>query len=276
VKWRKQRSTCPSTTTEQDDPEARVQLAAVEARAYKTYRARQSACSRLGKRARAWNWALVAFATSTTVASIGMLTDSDMYGTNGGTLLVCLSVLALVASLATTNMDYSGRSRDMFLNYRKIQRISVEMEEFRQQKTTPVTAGAVKRLSDRYQAILDETENHTAGDHLRHFSNGLAATDATATTGYGSRLRRDGPPLPHAGTSSRPACSVGGEPPSMTTTRRPQPETTWALDATVRFGSQEGLGHPPTTQLIAGLQGVWRASVSARKQHFEAGLAGGV
>lgn len=190
VKWWKHRSACPNETTEQDDPKARVQLAAVEARAYKTYRARESACGRLGKRARAWNWALVAFATSTTVASIGMLTDYDMYGANGGTLLVCLSVLALVASLATTNRDYSGRSRDMFLNYRKIQRISVEMEEFRQQSTIPVTAEAVKKLSDRYQAILDETENHTTGDHLRHFSKDLAETDTHYSNDRGLLRRR--------------------------------------------------------------------------------------
>jgi len=71
-------------------------------------------------------------------------------------------------------MDYAGRSRDMFLNYRKIQRISVEMEELGRQIAVPVTAEAVKNLSVRYQAVLDETENHTPGDHLRHFSRSLS------------------------------------------------------------------------------------------------------
>ncbi|MCR6646645.1 MAG: SLATT domain-containing protein [Cellulomonas sp.] len=149
---------------------AREQLALECKRAYKTYCARQSACNRLGKRARAWNWALVSLATSTAVASIGMLTDRTMYGENGDTLMVCLAVLALVASLATTNMDYSGRSRNMFLNYRKIQRISVEMERLLHQSRAPVTADAVANLSDEYQSLLDEAENHTTGDHLRHFS----------------------------------------------------------------------------------------------------------
>lgn len=158
-----------------DDPAARLHLAALEARTYRTYRSRESACSRLGKRARAWNGALVALATSTTIASIGMLTDEEMYGTNGSALLVCLAVLALVASLTTTNLDYAGRSRDMFLNYRKIQRISVEMEELRRQSREPVTMQLVRRLSDRYQAVLDETENHTEGDHLRHFSRTLGS-----------------------------------------------------------------------------------------------------
>lgn len=127
---------------------------------------------RLGRRARAWNWALVAFSTATTVAAIGMLTDPLMYGRNGSTLMVCVSVLTLVVSLATTNMDYSGRSRDMFLNYRKIQRLSVEMEELRSSKL--VTFDLVRSLMDRYQAVLDESENHTSGDYYRSLSTKYA------------------------------------------------------------------------------------------------------
>lgn len=156
-----------------DDPGARLQLKVEEARAFKTYRAREAAARRLAQRARAWNWALVAFSTATTVAAIGLLTDIDMYGPGGDTLMVCLSILALVASLTTSNIDYSGRSRDMFINYRKVQRIAVEMEETRQQTGRAVTPVVVKELSDRYQTVLDETENHTAGDHLRHFSRSL-------------------------------------------------------------------------------------------------------
>ena len=151
-----------------DDQKARNQLETNEARAYTTYRAREAACVRLGRRARAWNWALVAFSTATTVAAIGMLTDPMMYGTNGSTLMVCVSVLTLVVSLATTNMDYSGRSRDMFLNYRKIQRLSVEMEELRSCQI--VTLDSVRSLMNRYQAVLDESENHTTGDYYRSLS----------------------------------------------------------------------------------------------------------
>jgi hypothetical protein len=157
----------------EDDPEARAQLKLEESRAYKTYRARESASHRLGQRARAWNWALVAFSTSTTIAAIGLLTEANMYGPHGDTLMVCLAILALVASLTTSNIDYSGRSRDMFVNYRKLQRIAVEMEELGRQNAVPVNHQSVKELSDRYQAILDETENHTPGDHLQHFSRTL-------------------------------------------------------------------------------------------------------
>lgn len=168
--WKKKTTIGKGNGTE--DKEIREQLKKIEKRAYRTYRARQSACIRLSQRARAWNWALVAFSTATTVAAIGMLTNPAMYGANGGTLMVCLSVLVLVATLTTTNMDYPGRSRDMFLNYRKIQKIAVEAEELLQ---TPrdLSLDVLADITNKYQIVLDETENHTEGDYLRHFSKSL-------------------------------------------------------------------------------------------------------
>lgn len=151
-----------------NDESVREHLKTLEERTYTTYRARESACVRLERRARAWNWALVALSTATTVAAIGTLTDPLMYGHRGSTLLVCVSVLTLVVSLATTNIDHSGRARDMFLNYRKLQRLSVEMEELH--KCAVVTYEAMKALADRYQAVLDESENHTSGDYYRNLS----------------------------------------------------------------------------------------------------------
>ncbi|MFS0883650.1 SLATT domain-containing protein [Aeromicrobium sp. 179-A 4D2 NHS] len=169
----RQPSQCHGATDAVEDPGARDYLKIEESRAFKTYRARESAARRLGQRARAWNGALVAFSTSTAVASVGLLVDPNMYGSQGDTLMVCLSVLVLVVSLTTANIDYSGRSRNMFLNYRNIQRIAVEMEELGRQTSSPVTRDAVRELVDRYQAVLDETENHTPGDHLRNFSRTL-------------------------------------------------------------------------------------------------------
>lgn len=163
-----------SPLVEVDDNDARKLLKLWETRAYKTYRSRESACVRLGQRARAWNWALIALSTATTVAAIGMLSAPLMYGPNGSALLVCVSVLTLVVSLAATNMDYSGRSRDMFLNYRKLQRLAVEMEELGRSKI--VTRSAMELLADRYQAVLDESENHTSGDYFKNFSNKYEAS----------------------------------------------------------------------------------------------------
>ncbi|WP_161965476.1 SLATT domain-containing protein [Rhodococcus sp. P1Y] len=157
----------PQQRSADSDQNTRAQLKLLETRSYKTYLARQSACVRLGRRARGWNWALVAFSTATTIAAVGMLTEPLMYGPNGSTLLVCLSVVSLVISLAATNMDYSGRSRDMFLNYRKIQRISIEVEELANRKDTIITVAMSRDFSNRYQSVLDETENHTSGDYFR-------------------------------------------------------------------------------------------------------------
>ncbi|MBX4168895.1 SLATT domain-containing protein [Rhodococcus pyridinivorans] len=173
---RRRNTTLRKPAISSEDSKLREQLKRIEDRTYKTYRARQSASTRLSQRARAWNWAVVSLSTATTVAAIGMLTKPDMYGPNSGTLMVCLSVLVLVATLSTTNMDYPGRSRDMFLNYRKIQRLSVEIEETRNNEG-PLKSEWVKEISNRYQVILDETENHTEGDYLRHFSESLKKTD---------------------------------------------------------------------------------------------------
>lgn len=134
----------------------------LERRSYKTYLARLKASERLALRNKAWNASLVALTTSATIGSVGMLSDGEMYGSGGDTLLVCVSILTLVASLVTSGLDYSGRSRDMFINYRKVQRISVLAEAAKCDPTIDVAA-----LWDDYHALMDESENHTAGDYYR-------------------------------------------------------------------------------------------------------------
>jgi len=134
----------------------------VETRSYKTYRARLKAFERLQSRQRAWNTSLLALSVATTIASIALLTDDGMYGKAGPTVLVCVSVLALVASLAVAGLDYGVRSRDMFMNYRAIQRIAVEAESLGEGDPS---AEDVQELSERYNALLDDSENHTSADH---------------------------------------------------------------------------------------------------------------
>src|SRR4051812_22041070 len=92
-------------------------LEALERRSYDTYRSRMQAYRRLRFRNATWNGSLIAFSTSITIASVGMLTDHDMYGDAGDLLLASLGVLGLVASLIVSNMDYSGRSRIAEINY---------------------------------------------------------------------------------------------------------------------------------------------------------------
>lgn len=158
-----------STPTPSGQPalgDFRGQLQILERRSYDTYRARLQASIRLGQRARAWNTSLIALAFSTTVASIGMLKDPSMYGASGDVLLVCLGVLALVVSLVTSGLDYSGRSRNMFVNYRKLQTVSARAERA---ALNPQLHNArfVERMHGRYDDLLDESENHSPADHLR-------------------------------------------------------------------------------------------------------------
>jgi hypothetical protein len=134
-------------------------------RSYKTYLARLKASERLQARQRAWNASLLALSIATTVAAIGLLSDGKMYGNAGPTVLVCVSVLALIASLVAAGLNYGVRSRDMFMNYRAVQRLSVEAETLRTKKH--VSADVVQAISERYDNLLDESENHTSADYKR-------------------------------------------------------------------------------------------------------------
>lgn len=128
-----------------------------------TYRARLKAAERLRARQRAWNTSLLALSIATVLASIALLSDGSIYGSTGPTLLVCVSVAALVVSLAVAGLNYGARSRDMFMNYRRIQRISVEAE--RLVGADVIDHEQVEELARRYEAVLDDSENHTAADH---------------------------------------------------------------------------------------------------------------
>lgn len=146
-------------------------LKKLEDRSYKSYKARMHASQRLALRDKAWNTSLLALTVATTIASIGLLTDSQMYGTAGPTLFVCLAVLSLVISLVVAGLNYGARSRDLFNNYRRLQRLSTEVEHLRAGNSTPSFA-EVKVLLDRYNDLLDESENHNAADYARGHSVG--------------------------------------------------------------------------------------------------------
>lgn len=132
-------------------------------RSYKSYKARLVASDRLQARQRAWNTCLLALSVATTVASIALLSDGKMYGNAGPTVLVCVSVGALIASLVAAGLNYGVRSRDMFMNYRALQRLSVEAESMLDRE--PVDDEEVHKLTERHNALLDDSENHTSADH---------------------------------------------------------------------------------------------------------------
>lgn len=143
-------------------------LGLLERRTFRTYQSRLRASQRLAFRDRAWNAALIALTTGVTIASVALLAYPNLYGAGGPTLLVCVSILALIASLTTSGLNYSGRSRDMFLNYRRVQRLSAEIETAAKAPER-VSTDDLSRFSEQYNALLDESENHTQADFLRAF-----------------------------------------------------------------------------------------------------------
>ncbi|MGC5661412.1 SLATT domain-containing protein [Micromonospora sp. WMMD723] len=141
-------------------------LAQLEDRAYRTYKARLEACKRLESRSRAINGLVVALSLSSLIAASGMIADRDIYGPHGDVLWLFIAILTFAGSLMSSSMGYAARSRNMFQNYRKIQRLSVRVESA---KGDPAqfTKDAFEKLSSEYDDLLDESENHTTADFLR-------------------------------------------------------------------------------------------------------------
>jgi hypothetical protein len=139
-------------------------LGALEGRSYDTYKSRIYAFERIQSRNRAWNTALIALATATTVAALGLLVDGSMYGDSGETFLAACSVLSLSASLVIAALDYPGRAVRMENAYKDIQDISSRVEGTRTSGTSS-TLAEYNALHTAYSEILRHSENHTTPDY---------------------------------------------------------------------------------------------------------------
>ncbi|MEV4480276.1 SLATT domain-containing protein [Micromonospora coxensis] len=150
-------------------------LARLERRAYETYKSRLEACKRLEARSRAVNGLVVALSLSSLIAAGGMLRDRDLYGPNGDALWLFIAILTFAGSVTSSSLGYAARSRNMFQNYRKVQRLSVRAERA---KSDPVqlTRETLEKLISEYDDLLDESENHTTADYLRARSQFAPAT----------------------------------------------------------------------------------------------------
>lgn len=146
-------------------------LQKIEDRSYKSYKGRMYASQRLALRGKAWNASLLSLTVATTIASIGLLTNDGMYGAAGPTVFACLAVLSLVISLVVAGQNYNGRSRDLFNNYRRLQRLSTEAEYLRDNNDV-VDQDKVEALLSRYNDLLDDSENHSEADYERTLDEG--------------------------------------------------------------------------------------------------------
>ncbi|MFD7652548.1 SLATT domain-containing protein [Actinosynnema sp. NPDC059797] len=150
--------------SEEHDLRSLIKL--LEKRSYKTYQARLKAHQRLSRRNNAWNASLVSLATSTTIASVGLLVNKNMYGTGGDTLMVALAILSLVASLVVSSINYGARARAMEASYKRIQQISFAAERFLDRETDEAHRRFLE-LHKEYEIAIDSSENHSDADHLR-------------------------------------------------------------------------------------------------------------
>ncbi|MEV8157268.1 SLATT domain-containing protein [Kocuria salsicia] len=142
------------------------ELGTLEARIYKTYQCRLKACERLRRRARALNALIVSTSLAGLISGIAMIRDPKIYGSNGDLLWVIISLITFSGSLISASVNYSGRSRDMFLNYRKIQALSVECEVLKKHPQRQ-SHDEIIRLKTEYDKLLDESENHSPADYLK-------------------------------------------------------------------------------------------------------------
>jgi hypothetical protein len=135
-------------------------------RSYKTYLARVEAARRLRNREYAWNAALISLTVATTVAAVALLVDAGIFGPRGEVLMVCLAVLGLAASLVVPSLNYSRRANDMFTSYRRIQQLSSEAERAQKAGMDP-DCDESREMADRYQSLLDHSENHSKADYMK-------------------------------------------------------------------------------------------------------------
>lgn len=148
-------------------------LQELEDRSFKTYKSRLEACKRLEMRSRAVNAGVVALSLSGLIAAAGMIRDRNLYGANGDVLWLFIAIFTFAGSLTASSIGYGARSRNMFQNYRRIQRLSVKVETAKLDAAQH-TEDHFLQLSSEYDELLDESENHTSADYLRarkHFAS---------------------------------------------------------------------------------------------------------
>lgn len=168
----------------------------------RTYLSRLQLAKRLQLRGALWGAALVSSSVVSAVVSVALLVDDSIYGRKGAFVWSAAGIIILAASLVVSNADYAQRARLAFEAYRKFQRISVLVRDSNDQ-----ARGRRRRkrefaaLNGSYQALLDETVNHSSADFAaamqwRILPRGAAVAD-TATIRYvtlavltGHKMRR--------------------------------------------------------------------------------------
>lgn len=141
----------------------RSALADLERRSYRSYRARIETERRLRRVGLTWNAAQTALAVGLIAVSVLYLAYPDEQNTLMVVYLISLAVLALAVSVTVGALDYSGRAREMFRNYRSIQALSVRIESTQKSRLF-ISRRFLEQAQTEYDLLLDHAENHSQLD----------------------------------------------------------------------------------------------------------------
>lgn len=157
-------------------------LAILERRLQRTYKARVETARRYQARGNYWNVALVLASLTTAAVSVVSITAPDVYGPRGATLMVVLGIITLVVSVLVTSAQFQVQAEKFFHAYRSLQKlwVSADMESRKLTRTWDRNAAAA-RIDLDYQAVLDDTNNHSPADFYKAFPGVIASSPAGKT-----------------------------------------------------------------------------------------------
>ncbi len=162
--------------TSNDQPDA---LAILERRLQRTYKARVETARRYQARGNYWNVALVLASLTTAAVSVVSITAPDVYGPRGATLMVVLGIVTLVVSVLVTSAQFQVQAEKFFHAYRSLQKLWVSADMESRKLTHPSDRNAAAaRIDLDYQAVLDDTNNHSPADFYTAFPGVIATSTA--------------------------------------------------------------------------------------------------
>ena len=101
--------------------------------------------------------------------------------------MVALAITSLVTSLVVSSVNYGTRAKAMESNYKKIQRISVEVEALRSAPAPGTNLHEEYRdLLHEYGYVIDSSENHSDSDYQK--ANSMSGAPITAKQGWRESL----------------------------------------------------------------------------------------
>lgn len=135
----------------------------LERRSFNSYQARVETERRLRRVGLTWSAAQTALAVGLIAVSVLYLAYPTQQSTFMLVYLISLAVLALAVSVTVGALDYAGRAREMFRNYRAIQALSVRVESSIKSRRF-ISKRFLNQAQAEYDLLLDNVENHSQLD----------------------------------------------------------------------------------------------------------------